>query len=283
MMTMPSHPAMATSNQTAAMIPGPKPLLRPMPAPGPMPALKRLGTQPWRRPQLRRHAWTPYLISLRSLIRRRRIRRRLRSASGPGRWRQPSAPCAASRFRSASWSLMAARRAPTSGGTARTPCRARIAGQQPIRRDAYTCRRLPTIPSGSTVAVVLACSCYRRPLSTRPLRAAVLPPACPSPRRWSRGSSRDHRRPPPPGDAAAAGASPIRGGDRGGRADLGFQRADGGARNRRQPAKAASDQLHQVPGPEDSTRPAPSGDAMPGCRFVACRSRNPTEKDGTDG
>jgi hypothetical protein len=43
---MPSHPAMATSNQTAAMIPGPKPLLRPMPAPGPMPALKRLGTQP---------------------------------------------------------------------------------------------------------------------------------------------------------------------------------------------------------------------------------------------
>jgi hypothetical protein len=38
-----------------------------------------------------------------------------------------------------------------------------------------------------------------------------------------------------------------------------------------------------MPGPEDSTRPAPSGDATPGCRFVACRSRNPTEKDGTDG
>ena len=38
-----------------------------------------------------------------------------------------------------------------------------------------------------------------------------------------------------------------------------------------------------MPGPEDSTRPAPLGDAMPGCRFVACRSRNPTEKDGTGG
>jgi hypothetical protein len=37
---------MAASNQTPAMIPGPKPLLRPMRAPGPMPVLKRLERQP---------------------------------------------------------------------------------------------------------------------------------------------------------------------------------------------------------------------------------------------
>ena len=42
---------------------------------------------------------------------------------------------------------MAVRRVPTSAGTARTPCRARNAGQQPVRRDAHICRRLPTMPS----------------------------------------------------------------------------------------------------------------------------------------
>jgi hypothetical protein len=41
---------------------------------------------------------------------------------------------------------MAVRRAPTSAGTARTPCRARNAGQQPVRRGAHRRRRLPTMP-----------------------------------------------------------------------------------------------------------------------------------------
>ena len=42
---------------------------------------------------------------------------------------------------------MAVRRAPTLAGTARTPCRARNAGQQPVRRDVHICRRLSTMPS----------------------------------------------------------------------------------------------------------------------------------------
>src|SRR5690242_5894281 len=41
---------------------------------------------------------------------------------------------------------MAVRRAPTSAGTARTPCPVHTGGQQPaIRRYAHICQRLPTI------------------------------------------------------------------------------------------------------------------------------------------
>jgi hypothetical protein len=74
-------------------------------------------------------------------------RRRPADATGSGRWRQPSAPCAASRSHSACWCLMAARRAPTSAGTARTQSRAPNAGPHPVRRDAHTPRRLPALPS----------------------------------------------------------------------------------------------------------------------------------------
>ena len=42
---------------------------------------------------------------------------------------------------------MAARRAPASAGTARTPCRAPDAGQRPVPPDPRTCRRLPAMPS----------------------------------------------------------------------------------------------------------------------------------------
>ena len=42
---------------------------------------------------------------------------------------------------------MAARRAPASAGTARTPCRAPDAGQRPVPPDPHTCRRLPAMPS----------------------------------------------------------------------------------------------------------------------------------------
>ncbi len=98
--------------------------------------------------QLRRCPWKRDLDSFRSVLAWRwRNHRRPRSATGSGRWRQPSAPCAASRSRSRCWSRMAARRAPTSAGTARTLSHARNAGPQPVRRDAHTPGRFPALPS----------------------------------------------------------------------------------------------------------------------------------------
>ena len=73
---------------------------------------------------------------------------------------------------------MAVRRAPTSAGTARTPCRARNAGQQPVRRDAHRRRRLPAMPSqapgkrsliGRRRSGWAACSKRHSPPGYRPL------------------------------------------------------------------------------------------------------------------
>ena len=97
--------------------------------------------------QWRRCPWKRDLNSVRSvLVWRCRNGRRPRSAIGSGRWRRPSAPCAASRSRLLCWCLMAARRAPTSAGTARTPSHARNAGPRAVRPDGHTRRRLRALP-----------------------------------------------------------------------------------------------------------------------------------------